>query len=87
MKAPLSAATTQTQMEMMEADPSILCLQDITRIWASFHFLPGDLTVKKPHCSRRYLNKYRLICQPNSTLLLETLHRRFPADRRRRFQL
>ena len=66
MKAPLSAATTQTQMEMMEADPSILCLQDITRIWASFHFLPGDLTVKKPHCSRRYLNKYRLICQPNS---------------------
>lgn len=73
MKAPLSAATTQTQMEMMEANPSILCLQDITRIWASFHFLPGDLTVKKPHCSRRYLNKYRLICQPNSALLLETL--------------
>lgn len=73
MKAPLSAATTQTQMEMMEADPGILCQQDITRIWASFHFLPGDLTAKKPRCSRRYLNKYRLICQPNSTLLLETL--------------
>lgn len=73
MKAPLSAATTQTGMEMMEADPGILCLQDITRIWASFHFLPGDLTAKKPHCTRRYLNKYRLICQPNSTLLIETL--------------
>ncbi|MGN0708099.1 MAG: DUF6765 family protein [Faecalibacterium sp.] len=73
MKAPLSAATTQTQMEIMESDPGILCLQDITRIWASFHFLPGDLTAKKPHCSRRYLNKYRLICQPNSSLLLETL--------------
>ena len=73
MKAPLSAATTQTQMEMMEADPGILSLQDITRIWASFHFLPGDLTAKKARCTRQYLNKYRLICQPNSTLLLETL--------------
>lgn len=74
MKAPLSAATTQTQMEMMEADPGILSLQDITRIWASFHFLPGDLTAKKSRCSWQYLNKYRLICQPNSALLLETLH-------------
>lgn len=73
MKAPLSAATTQTQMELMESDSGILSLQDITRIWASFHFLPGDLTAKKKHCSQRYLNKYRLICQPNSSLLLETL--------------
>lgn len=73
MKAPLSAATTQTQMEMMEADPGILSLQDITRIWASFHFLPGDLTARKPRRSRRYMNKYRLICQPNSALLLDTL--------------
>lgn len=73
MKAPLSAATTQTQMEMMDARPDLLTLQDITRIWASFHFLPGDLTARKPHCSRSYLNKYRLICQPNSALLKETL--------------
>ncbi len=73
MKAPLSAATTQTQMEMMDAKPDLLTLQDITRIWASFHFLPGDLTAKRPHCSRSYLNKYRLICQPNSALLKQTL--------------
>lgn len=73
MKAPLSAATTQSQLEMAELRPGILTLQDITRIWASFHFLPGDLQAKKPHCARRYLNKYRMICQPNSELMLETL--------------
>lgn len=73
MKAPLSAATTQTQMEMMDVRPGILSLQDITRIWASFHFLPGDLSANKSGCSRRYLNKYRLICQPNSPLLRQTL--------------
>ena len=43
MKAPLAAATTQTQMKMMDVRPGLLSLQDITRIWASFHFLPGDL--------------------------------------------
>ena len=73
MKAPLSAATTQTTMEMADARPGLLSLQDITRIWASFHFLPGDLHAKKPGCSRQYLNKYRLICQPNSDLLRRTL--------------
>lgn len=73
MKAPLAAATTQTQMEMMDSRPGLLSLQDITRIWASFHFLPGDLYAKKKGCSRQYLNKYRLICQPNSALLADTL--------------
>ena len=73
MKAPLSAATTQTQMEMMDVRPDLLSLQDITRIWACFHFLPGDLYAKKKGCSRRYLNKYRLVCQPNSSLLKDTL--------------
>ena len=73
MKAPLAAATTQTQMEMMEVRPGLLSLQDITRIWASFHFLPGDLYARKQGCSRQYLNKYRLVCQPNSALLKDTL--------------
>lgn len=73
MNAPLSAATTQTQMEMVDARPGLLSLQDITRIWASFHFLPGDLSARKKGCSRQYLNKYRLICQPNSALLKDTL--------------
>ena len=73
MQAPLAAATTQTQMEMMDTRPGLLSLQDITRIWASFHFLPGDLYAKKTGCSRQYLNKYRLICQPNGALLKDTL--------------
>ena len=73
MNAPLSAATTQTQMEMIEIRPGLMSLQDITRIWVSFHFLPGDLYAKKKGCSRPYLNKYRLICQPNSPLLKDTL--------------
>ncbi len=41
--APLSAATTQLQSEMMEARTDLIGLQNITRIWASFHFLPYDL--------------------------------------------
>ena len=47
--APLSAATTQLQLEIMDAKADILSLQDITRIWASFHFLPRDLR----GCARR----------------------------------
>lgn len=71
---PMSAATTQLQLELMEADTTPVGLQDITRIWASFHFLPGDLYAeKKKRCSRRYLNKYRLICNPNGELVAETV--------------
>jgi len=40
---PLSAATTQLSLELMDAPTDPIGLQDITRIWASFHFLPGDL--------------------------------------------
>ena len=40
LKAPRSAATTQLTMEMANARTDLLGLQDITRIWASFHFLP-----------------------------------------------
>lgn len=34
---PLAAATTQLSAEMLEVRKDILGLQDITRIWASFH--------------------------------------------------
>ena len=43
LKAPLSAATTQLQLELMDARTDPTGLQDITRIWSSFHFLPRDL--------------------------------------------
>ena len=71
IKAPLSAATTQLQLEMMDARTDILGLQEITRIWASFHFLPRDLYVKKKWRPKVYMNKYRLICGPNSDLVVK----------------
>ena len=72
--APKHAATTQLRLEMMNAPVDILGRQDITRIWASFHFLPGDLRAKpEKKCSRRYLNKYRMICQPDGDLLVDTV--------------
>lgn len=71
--APLSAATTQLQLELMDARTDLVGLQDITRIWASFHFLPRDLYAEKKHCSRRYRNKYRLICGPNGALVKDTV--------------
>ncbi|MCR5343871.1 MAG: hypothetical protein K6E70_10980 [Butyrivibrio sp.] len=73
IKAPSIAATTQLQLEMMDTRTDIIGLQDITRIWASFHFLPYDLYANKKGCSRRYLAKYRLICKPNGDLLVKTV--------------
>ena len=74
LKAPLSAATTQLQLELMDAKTDIIGLQDITRIWASFHFLPYDLHAEPKHrASKRYKNKYRLICKPNGELLEPTV--------------
>ena len=74
LKAPLSAASTQLQLEMMDARTDLVGLQDITRIWASFHFLPQNLYAVKRRCSKRYLSKYRLICGPNGDLLTETVN-------------
>ncbi len=73
IKAPLSAATTQLQLEMMDARTDIIGLQDITRIWSAFHFLPYDLhaEVKGGHL---YREKYRLICNPNGELVTETVN-------------
>ena len=71
--APLSAATTQSQMELADFNTDILSLQEITRIWSSFHFLPGDLYTSVKHGWKNYKNKYRLICKPNGELLKDTV--------------
>ncbi len=73
LKAPPAAATTQLQLELMDARTDPVGLQDITRIWASFHFLPRDLHAERKKCSRSYLSKYRLICGPNGDLLADTV--------------
>ena len=73
LHGPLSAATTQLQLEMMEAKTDPVGLQDITRIWASFHFLPYDLNAEVKKGGRRYRNKYRLLCGPNGPLVKDTV--------------
>ncbi|MBQ9060632.1 MAG: hypothetical protein IJ128_05780, partial [Firmicutes bacterium] len=72
IKGPASAATTQLQLELMDARTDPAGLQDITRIWASFHFLPRDLYAKV-RGSKKYRNKYRLICGPNGDLTADTV--------------
>ena len=73
LRGPVQAATTQSQLELADAKTDIPGLQDITRIWSSFHFLPGDLYVKKKWRGRRYMQRYRLICNPDSDLIVETV--------------
>ncbi len=73
LEAPLSAATTQLQLELINARTDPVGLQDITRIWASFHFLPGNLYAPVKKASRLYQNKVRLICGPNGALLKDTV--------------
>lgn len=73
IKGPLNAATTQMQLEMMDARTDPIGLQDITRIWAPFHFLPRDLYAVKKGCSKKYLYRYRLICGPNGDLAVKTV--------------
>ncbi len=74
LKAPGAAATTQLQLELMDARTDVIGLQNITRIWASFHFLPRDLNAEAPsRCSNRYRNKYRLICGPDGELVKHTV--------------
>ena len=59
IKGPSAAATTQLNLELMDARTDIVGLQDITRIWSSFHFLPKDLNAEpKRRCSKRYKNKH-----------------------------
>lgn len=73
IKAPSAAATTQLQLELMDIRTDTAGIQDITRIWSSFHFLPYDLYAEKPNCSKKYLDKYRLICDANGPLLADTV--------------
>lgn len=73
LNGPKAAATTQLQLEMMDAKLDPVGLQNITRIWASFHFLPGNLYAEKKRVSRLYRNKYRLICKPNGSLVKDTV--------------
>ena len=72
IKAPEIAATTQLKLEMMDTRTDVIGLQNITRIWSSFHFLPGDLYAEVKGC-KKYKNKYRLICNPNGDLLVDTV--------------
>ena len=69
---PSSAATTQLQLEMVDARTDTAGLADITRIWSSFHFLPKDLYAEV-RGGKRYQNKYRLICGPNGSLVADTV--------------
>lgn len=73
IKAPVAAATTQLQLELMDARTDRVGLQDITRIWSSFHFLPYNLKATRPKAPKSYQDKYRLICNPNGDLLVETV--------------
>ena len=73
VRAPSSAATTQTALELADSDDSPIGRQDITRIWASFHFLPCDLYADVKKGGKWYKNRYRLICNPNGALLKETV--------------
>ncbi len=70
---PGMAATTQLNLELANAHTDIFGLQDITRIWSSFHFLPRNLYAKKKKRSRLYMDRYRLICGPNGDLVVETV--------------
>lgn len=70
---PLDAVTTQLQLELMDARTDPVGLQDITRIWSAFHFLPRNLNAEKKKCTKRYRNKFRLICGPNGDLVVKTV--------------
>jgi len=72
IKAPVNAATTQLQLELMDSRTDLVGLHNITRIWSSFHFLPADLNAPIK-AGKRYRNKYRLICGPNGELLKKTV--------------
>ncbi|MBQ3791256.1 MAG: hypothetical protein II800_10005 [Lachnospiraceae bacterium] len=71
---PSDAATTQLQLELMEARTDRPGLIDITRIWSSFHFLPRDLYAEIARGTRNYKDRYRLICGPNGKLLADTVN-------------
>ena len=73
ISAPVHAATSQTQAELLDMRSDIINRQDITRIWSSFHFLPKDLNASLPKTTKTYRSKYRLICGPNGDLVKDTV--------------
>ncbi|SDY07771.1 hypothetical protein SAMN02910264_01365 [Ruminococcaceae bacterium YAD3003] len=73
ISASVHAATSQTQAELLDMRTDVVNLQDITRIWSSFHFLPKDLYADIPRTTKTYRNKYRLICGPNGDLVKDTV--------------
>ncbi len=74
IKAPAAAATTQLQLEMMDMRLDAIGLQDVTRIWASFHFLPYDLKADVRKSPKKYKDRYRLICNANGDLVVDTVN-------------
>ena len=73
VNGPVAAATTQLSMEMADMRTDIPGLQEITGIWASFHFLPYDLYADIKKGFRRYKNKRRMVCGPNGDLVVDTV--------------
>ena len=73
VSATVHAATSQSQAELVDTRADAVGLQDITRIWASFHFLPKDLFAEVRWATKTYKNKYRLICGPNGDLVKDTV--------------
>ena len=74
IRGPVSAAATQLQVELMDQHTDLPGMQDMTRIWASFHFLPYDLYAEvRKWAPASYRNKYRLICGPNGQLVNDTV--------------
>ena len=73
LSAPIRAATTQLQLEMVDTKTDWFGRTKITEIWASFHFLPGNLYAEVGKGIREYRDKYRLICDVNSDLLVKTV--------------
>ncbi len=71
---PQDAATTQLTSEMARAKNDPFGIREVTRIWASFHFLPHDLYANPGKGGKRYRNKFRLICGPNGSLVADTVH-------------
>lgn len=73
LNAPRAAVTTQYIAEMVDDMDSINGLQEIARIWCSYHFLPYDLYADSKKRPKRYMDRYRLICEPNGNLVTETV--------------
>lgn len=71
---PSMAATTQLPSEMAQARSDPFGCKMVTRIWASFHFLPRDLYADPGKGGKRYRQKYQMICGPNGSLVADTVN-------------